>query len=142
MARPVVQQFLQAIEADTLAKFDYEAEFPTPPIGFLDLVDCDKYKQKSVEEEQELNKLAQRSDDFDNEFSEFEEDFDDEFAEEIPDSLKRDNEEFEDEFEEDQAPTEKPTKPAVDTAKIKKILEKKKKKQTKPEGEGGGGDND
>ncbi len=139
MARPVVQQFLQAIEADTLVDFNYEAEFPSPPIGYLDLVDCDKYKQKSVEEEQELNKLAQRSDDFDNEFSEFEEEFEDEFGEEeIPDSLRRQDSEFEDEFEEEEKPA---TKPAVDTAKIKKIL-KKKKKQTKPEsGEQGGGDN-
>ena len=77
MARPVVEKFLKGIEADSLADFDVKAEFPTPPLGLLELIDCDKYKQQSVEEEQNLNKLKQRVDEFEDEFDEF---GDDDFA--------------------------------------------------------------
>lgn len=83
MARPITQKYLKAIEADSLTDFNSKAQFPTPPLGYLDLVDCEKYKQKSVEEEQQNNTLFnQRADEFDDEFSEFDEEFDLEFDEE------------------------------------------------------------
>lgn len=74
MARPIVQKFIQGIEADSLADFDSEAQFPEPPSGLLEFIDCEKYKQMSVEEEQNLNQLNQKED-------EFEDDFEDEFDE-------------------------------------------------------------
>ena len=83
MARPIVQKYLKSIEADSLADFDSEAEFPIPPIGYLDLVDCEKYKQKSIEEEQVNNQISSRRDEFDDEFDEFEGEFDEEFNEEF-----------------------------------------------------------
>jgi len=97
MARPITMKFLQGVEKDSLTNFDSEAEFPTPPLGYLDLVDCAKYKQKSVEEEQVDNNLNKRDDEFDDEFEEFEEEFseeefDEEFDEELTpqDSIKVD----------------------------------------------------
>jgi penicillin-binding protein 1A len=68
MARPITQKFIQGIEADSLAHFNSEAEFPTPPKGFLEYIDCSKFKQMSVEEEQNINKLNSREDEFQNEF--------------------------------------------------------------------------
>ena len=68
MARPIVQSFLQKLEADTTSGFRYDKEFPTPPSGFLDFIDCNKLKQMSVEEEQNKNKLNQREDEFEFEF--------------------------------------------------------------------------
>ncbi len=128
MARPIVQKYLKSIEADSLADFDSEAEFPLPPIGYLDLVDCEKYKQKSVEEEQVVNQISSRRDEFDDEFDEFEEEFDEEFEDEsssedngetTPDAIDTttikpvDQEAFDDEFEE----FEEAIKPAKDTLK-------------------------
>ena len=76
MARPVVQKFIQKMEADSLSGFNPEAKFPLPPSGFLEFIDCEKFKQKSSEEEQNVNKLIQREDDFDfeldDEFGDFE----------------------------------------------------------------------
>jgi len=77
MARPIVKQYIQEIEKDTAAVFDYNAEFPLPPTSLLDLLDCERYKQKSVEEEQNLNDLNKRKDILEEEFeSEFDEMFD------------------------------------------------------------------
>ena len=100
MARPIVRQYLQEIEKDTTAQFDYEAEFPLPPQSIVDLLDCERYKQKSVEEEQNLNKLKIRESTLE---EEFEEGLDGEFSEDFL-------EEFEDEFEEE-----------IDTVKQKTI---------------------
>ncbi len=100
MARPIVRQYLQEIEKDTTAQFDYEAEFPLPPQSIIDLLDCERYKQKSVEEEQNLNKLKIRESTLE---EEFEEGLDGEFGEDFL-------EEFEDEFEEE-----------IDTVKQKTI---------------------
>ncbi len=80
MARPIVQKFLQAVEKDSLANFNSKAEFATPPLDYLNYIDCEKYKQKSVEEEQTINELDQRQDDFDEDFEDFG-DFEDEFDE-------------------------------------------------------------
>jgi len=91
MARPIVQKFLKSVEEDSLINFNVEATFPDPPQGFLEFIDCDKFKQMSVEEEQNFNKLSQREDEFDEEFgSEFDDEFENEF-----------NEEFDDEFDEE-----------------------------------------
>lgn len=130
MARPIVQEFLQQIEKDTLADFNYEAKFPIPPIGYLDLVDCDKYKQQSVEEEQEMNKLAKRGDDFDDEFSEFESEFDGEFGDDLEgesgDSLiSEDQEILEEEFEDEFG--EEPVAPTRDTSSIEEKIRNKLK---------------
>ncbi len=150
MARPIAEKFLKGIEKDSLADFDTEAKFPTPPIGYLDLVDCEKYKQKSVEEEQTENQLSKRSDEFDNEFEDLEDEFSEEFEEEFDDEEQNtisdeepkpeaatEETEFEDEFE-----TEEPTLNSdskIDTsksAKIKESIKKKLKKKT-----GGNGNN-
>ncbi len=164
MARPIVQKFLQAIEADSLANFNTEAKFPTPPIGYLDLVDCDKYKQKSVEEEQTDVNLNKRADDFDNEFDEFEEEFDDfdldEDTEALEENLNADSpnesgngqdreevenseEEFEEEEFEDEFGTEEVVKPAADTLKksLDLMKEKLKKALEKQDSVGGNGNN-
>ncbi len=82
MARPIVQKFIQGIESDSTADFNSDAQFPTPPKGFLDFIDCEKYKQMSVEEEQIINKLDKREDEFD-------ESFEDEFGGLLED-LKKD----------------------------------------------------
>lgn len=68
MARPIVKNFLQKIEADSLPGFDPSREFPTPPSGFLQFIDCQKYKQKSAEQEQSTRKTNTREDEFEFEF--------------------------------------------------------------------------
>ena len=78
MARPIVMNYIKALEADSLADFNSEAQFPVPPDGFLDFIDCAKYKQMSVEEEQIMNQLDRREDEFD---ESFEDEFDDLFEE-------------------------------------------------------------
>ena len=85
MARPIVQNFVKKLEADSLAEFNTNVSFPKPPNGFDELRDCEKYKQIKPEEEQSL--LLEEKQKFD----EFEEEFEEEFDEEI-------NEEFEEEF--------------------------------------------
>ena len=137
MARPIVQKYLQEIEADSLADFDSEAQFPIPPLGYLDLVDCEKYKQKSVEEEQTFNELNKRVDEFDDEFSEefggeFEEDFELDLEEEenptaVPvtdpattpasDEEEEEKEEFEEGFEEEFGDAVPATPEKKDTSK-------------------------
>ena len=104
MAKPIAEKFLNAIEADSLADFDSEAKFPVPPLGYLDLVDCDKYKQQSVEEEQTQIELNKRADEFDNEFEDFESEFDEEFDEEF-------EEEFDEEMDEEPTSTNDPETP-------------------------------
>jgi len=163
MARPIAEKFLKGIEADSLADFNSEAKFPTPPIGYLDLVDCEKYKQKSVEEEQTQNQLNKRGDEFENEFEDFEEEFEEELDEEFDEEFEEENneaatetdrpavdddsttdsspEEEIDEFEEDEAPTEHVVPAEIDTSKrekLKKIIKEKLKKK-KPEDNGNNG---
>jgi penicillin-binding protein 1A len=84
MARPIVQKFLKAVEEDSIINFNTEATFPDPPQGFLEFIDCDKFKQMSVEEEQNFNKLSQREDEFD-------EDFGNTFEEEFKETLNKKN---------------------------------------------------
>ncbi|WP_291964677.1 transglycosylase domain-containing protein [Maribacter sp.] len=88
MARPIVQKFLSGVEKDSTIAFKSDTPFPTPPPGILEFLDCDKYKQKSVEEEQDLNKLNVREDIMDDEFDEeFGDDFGDDFGDEFEDTF-------------------------------------------------------
>ncbi len=81
MARPIVQKFIQHLEADSLSGYKSDTEFPTPPSDLLDFINCEKYKQKSVIEEQNVNKLNLREDQFDFQWE-------DEYETEKTDSLK------------------------------------------------------
>ena len=57
--------------------------FPKPPEGFRDFVDCTKYKEIAPEEEQaEILANKKQLDEFEEEFGD---DFDDEFDEEFED---------------------------------------------------------
>ena len=144
MARPIVMKYLQGIEADSLADFDSEAEFPLPPIGYLDLVDCEKYKQKSVEEEQDVNQISRRQDEFDDEFGdEFGDDFSDEFGDEFGDEGF---EEEEEEKGEGSQNGEEPLQTPVDSLKVpepEKVLdefeEEFEETPAVPDTTGGGG---
>ena len=95
MARPIVKKYLQDIEKDTATHFKFDTEFPLPPQSIIDLLDCERYKQKSVEEEQNLNKLNEREDSMDEEFEdEFDDEnlgdiMDDEFSDTIVDTNKQ-----------------------------------------------------
>ena len=93
MARPIVKQYLQEVEKDTATHFNYEAEYPLPPQSIIDLLDCERYKQKSVEEEQNINKLNAREESMDEEFEdEFDADFgefEDDFFESDTDTIKK-----------------------------------------------------
>ncbi len=94
MARPIFVEFMKAIEADEEINFDIEADFPEPPPGFIDFVDCDKYKQVRPEDEFIQSVEAQSS------FDEFDEEFEEEF-DEFEDLEDFDFEEDEEDFEED-----------------------------------------
>lgn len=88
-ARPIVDKFLRKIETDSLCNYDPSITFARPPAGFIDMTDCDKYKEASVEDEQaDLRATQEYQDAFDTEF-------DDELEQELDDEL--DNE-FEDDF--------------------------------------------
>ncbi len=79
MARPVFQKFMKGVEGDPAINFDTKADFLPPPDGFSDFIDCAKYKQKKVEDEQAEILDAKT---FNDEFDEEEEDFDEEEMEE------------------------------------------------------------
>lgn len=51
MARPLFQQYMKKIEASKDIAFDIKATFPPAPPGFMDLVDCTRYKQVDPEQE-------------------------------------------------------------------------------------------
>lgn len=69
MARPIAEKFLKKLEADEKCSYDYKAKFPTPPAGFEELVDCEKYKHASVStEHEEILKAKLKKEEFDNEF--------------------------------------------------------------------------
>jgi len=147
MARPIVQKYLQALEKDSLANFNPEAEFPLPPPGFLEFIDCEKYKQKSVEEEQEFNKLNTRQDEFSDEFGdEFDEEFNDEFDDELSDEF---GDEIDDEFSDDinnEADNENAKKPDTIEGAVDSLAKQTKsdtiiKLQTVPDTTGRGNNN-
>jgi len=100
MARPIVANFLMDLEKDTLATYNVKAKFPTPPRGFYDLVDCDRYKQIEPEEEQARimeEKISLDVFDTDDIEEEIDAEIDMELEEEMDEELE---EEFEEEFEE------------------------------------------
>ncbi len=71
MARPVFQKFIRKLEADETTGYNPEVAFRKPPFEYLDLIDCEKYKQENPEEEQErLKKNKKKKDEFDDEFGE------------------------------------------------------------------------
>ena len=76
MARPIFQKYLKAIEADPECEYDETVKFVSPPSGFQNLIDCERYKQG--EPEDELNQSTEEKALED----EFEEEFEDEFEEE------------------------------------------------------------
>jgi len=104
MARPIFHEFLKRIEADEELNYNPDLNFVTPPSEYYDIIDCDRYKQQDVEEEQQERILAEQVDDeFEEEdfglgddFFEEEEELEDlpleeEFPleEEVPDTLRR-----------------------------------------------------
>lgn len=68
-ARPIAVKFLQNLENDPGSIYDYKARFPTPPEGFKEIIDCEKYKQISVTSERNsLLKEKLKNEEFDDEF--------------------------------------------------------------------------
>jgi penicillin-binding protein 1A len=96
MAHPFVQKFIQKLESDSLTGYQYHTEFPTPPSDLLEFIDCEKYKEKSEDDEANPSENENTRED------DFEFDLGDEFAKEfettkdstlknLPDSLERRN---------------------------------------------------
>ena len=81
MARPIFEKYMRKIENDSLAIYNADANFPKPPPGFYDLVNCDHYKSIAPEDEQTQIQLNNANkDEFEEEFEEEQEDeFDEEF---------------------------------------------------------------
>ncbi len=78
MARPAAQKFLKKLEKDTTSGFYTGARFATPPSGFENLVDCEKYKEILPEDERDQRQeQREKKEIFDDEFGD--EEFDDEF---------------------------------------------------------------
>ncbi len=84
MARPIFENFMKAVEKDPNINFNTKVEFKAPPAGFNDFVDCAKYKQKGIQDEQaEILKSKTFNDEFEEELDEeFDEEFEDEMEEE------------------------------------------------------------
>lgn len=83
MARPIVQKFLQKLEAVDSIGFNSDAKFRDAPEGFAEFVDCSKFKEVAPEDEQaEIQENKEKLDEFEDEFDDFE--FDDEMEEEFP----------------------------------------------------------
>ena len=80
---PIFQKFMNGVEADPKIDFNVNATFPAPPAGFSDFIDCAKFKQKKVEDEQsEILDAKTFNDEFE---EEEEEEFDDEMEDEDED---------------------------------------------------------
>lgn len=78
MARPIFEKYMRKIENDSLVIYNAEADFPKPPPGFYDLIDCEKYKSLTPEDEQsQIQQNKVNRDEFEEEFEE--EEFDEEF---------------------------------------------------------------
>ena len=76
MARPIFEKYMRKIEKDSSVIYDAEADFATPPRGFYDLIDCEKFKSVDPEDEQtQIQENKVRQDEFEEEFEEFEEEF-------------------------------------------------------------------
>ncbi len=80
LARPIAQKLLKALEADKDSGYNPNAKFNKPPQEYFDLVDCARYKQVAVEDEQsQILEEKVQSDEFEEEFEE--EEFEEEFEE-------------------------------------------------------------
>ncbi len=123
MARPIFSDFISALEKDTLAAFNPKAQFPGPPQGFYELIDCDRYKQIKPEEErsQTLNEKAK--------LDEFEEDEFDEFEQEMEEMELEMQEELEGEMEEEMGELEEELEEMGELEEIPKPEEKEKDKK-------------
>jgi penicillin-binding protein 1A len=69
MARPISEKFFQKLENDASCGYNFKANFPQPPPGYDQLVNCEKYKyiRPGTEHQTSLkNKL--KNDEFDEEF--------------------------------------------------------------------------
>ena len=72
MARPIAQKFIKALESDESTGYNPNAKFVKPPAEYFDIVDCERYKQVTVEEEQSqtLDEKVQRDEFEEEEFEE------------------------------------------------------------------------
>lgn len=69
MARPISELFFQKLEKDETSGYDYKANFPIPPAGFAEMIDCEKYKYiRPADERRTLLKDKLKNEEFDEEF--------------------------------------------------------------------------
>ena len=69
MARPISELFFQKLENDKSLQYDYKADFPTPPAGFSELIDCEKYKHiRPADERRSLLRNKLKNEEFDEDF--------------------------------------------------------------------------
>ncbi len=69
MARPIVEIFLQKLEKDASCGYDYKADFPAPPSGFHELIDCAQFKTIRPSAERYMHKKEkEKKEEFDDEF--------------------------------------------------------------------------
>ncbi len=69
MARPISELFFQKLEKDETSGYDFKANFPTPPAGFAEMIDCEKYKYiRPADESRTLLKDKLKNEEFDEEF--------------------------------------------------------------------------
>jgi penicillin-binding protein 1A len=68
-ARPISEKFFQKLENDPDSGYDWKADFPTPPAGYEQLVNCEKYKYiRPATERQTTLKQKLKNEEFDKEF--------------------------------------------------------------------------
>jgi len=69
MARPISELFFQKLEKDANCGYDWKADFPVPPPGFDEMINCDQYKTiRPSAERYILQKKKLKNEEFDNEF--------------------------------------------------------------------------
>lgn len=69
MARPISEIFFKKLENDAQCGYDWKANFPTPPAGFEELINCAQYKTiRPTTERYILQKQKLKNEVFDDEF--------------------------------------------------------------------------
>lgn len=69
MARPISEIFFKKLENDAQSGYDWKANFPTPPAGFEELINCAQYKTiRPTTERYILQKQKLKNEVFDDEF--------------------------------------------------------------------------
>jgi penicillin-binding protein 1A len=69
MAKPIQKLFLQKLEADSSAGYNWKASFPNPPANFTDMVNCALYNNKQKSTSDNSGQSGSRvSESFDEEF--------------------------------------------------------------------------